>query len=196
MTRWLHRNDLEALIPDFIMLAEAGLNRTLSICAMEQEDQLAMVMNSRFVAPPDMVKPIAVWLQTTSRTKLQAVLPENLVLQANSGAPAQWALDGTQLAFDRAADQAYPITLRYQKKFALSDAAPTNSLLSKYPDVYLYGALLEAAPYLRDAQRQAIWQQRMAGAVQDVRNAENALRATAALTAEIPAAMGGMNWRG
>jgi hypothetical protein len=36
---------------------------------------------------------------------------------------------------------------------ALSTTNPTNWLLTAAPDVYLYGALMEAAPYMMDDQR-------------------------------------------
>ena len=45
----------------------------------------------------------------------------------------------------------------YQKIPALSDTQTTNWLLTKSPDLYLYSTLLEAAPYLRDDDRMAMW---------------------------------------
>jgi hypothetical protein len=41
----------------------------------------------------------------------------------------------------------------YGKIPSLSDAAPSNWLLVKAPDVYLYGALTHAAPFLMDDAR-------------------------------------------
>ena len=40
---------------------------------------------------------------------------------------------------------------------ALTDLAPTNWLLTKHPDVYLYGALLESAPYTKEDERINVW---------------------------------------
>ena len=46
------------------------------------------------------------------------------------------------------------IEMVYYKKIpSLSDVATTNWLLAKAPDVYLYGALVHAAPFLVDDQR-------------------------------------------
>jgi hypothetical protein len=36
--------------------------------------------------------------------------------------------------------------------------ADTNPILTAYPDLYLYGALLEAMPFLADDTRLATWQ--------------------------------------
>jgi hypothetical protein len=122
MIKWLHRSDLDALVPDFIALAESGLNRVLNLCSMETQAPLTLAAASRFIdTPAGMVKPIALWLETVARPKLQQVLPENLVVDINSGAPAAWAIDGSRLAFDRQADQPYTVTLRYVKKLSLSD---------------------------------------------------------------------------
>jgi hypothetical protein len=41
----------------------------------------------------------------------------------------------------------------YQQVPPLSNVTTTNWLLSKSPDVYLYGALVHAAPFLMDDQR-------------------------------------------
>jgi hypothetical protein len=45
----------------------------------------------------------------------------------------------------------------YGKITALSDSNTTNWLLLKAPDVYLYGALVHAAPFLMDDQRISVF---------------------------------------
>ena len=45
----------------------------------------------------------------------------------------------------------------YAKTEALSDSATSNWILENAPDAYLYGALLQAAPYLGDDARTQIW---------------------------------------
>lgn len=45
----------------------------------------------------------------------------------------------------------------YAKIPALSDSAATNWLLSDSPDLYLYGTLVQTAPYLRDDERVPVW---------------------------------------
>jgi hypothetical protein len=56
----------------------------------------------------------------------------------------------------------------YAKVVALSDAAPTNTMLTNNPDVYLYGALMEAEPFLMNDGRVALWQAGFARAIQDI----------------------------
>ena len=45
----------------------------------------------------------------------------------------------------------------YAKVAALSDSAPTNDMLTNNPDLYLYGALLEAEPFLMNDARVGLW---------------------------------------
>jgi hypothetical protein len=56
----------------------------------------------------------------------------------------------------------------YAKVVALSDAAPTNTMLTNNPDIYLYGALLEAEPFLMNDARAQIWSQAFFKAIQDI----------------------------
>jgi len=45
----------------------------------------------------------------------------------------------------------------YGKLSKLSTSNTTNWLLTLSPDVYLYGSLLQAAPYLQDDARIQVW---------------------------------------
>ena len=58
---------------------------------------------------------------------------------------------------------------RYKDFSPLSSSNANNWILTSYPDVYLYGALLEASPYLVEDQRVDIWAQLYAAAVGTLR---------------------------
>jgi len=50
------------------------------------------------------------------------------------------------------------VTIHYYAKLpALTDAATTNWLLTGHPDVYLYGSLLQSAPFIQDAEMLTYW---------------------------------------
>ena len=50
------------------------------------------------------------------------------------------------------------LILHYWRKIpALSDSNTTNWLLTDAPDVYLYGSLMQSAPYLAHDERLAVW---------------------------------------
>ena len=103
-----------------------------------------------------------------------------------SGRPGAWSVDGAALAFDRPCDQAYALTLRMLAKFALSDAAPTNALLTDYPDAYLFATLCEAGPFLRDAELAAAYEARLERAIGEINAKDAKSRAARTLVTEIP----------
>jgi len=52
----------------------------------------------------------------------------------------------------------YLLQLQYWAKLStLSDTNATNRWLIEHPDIYVYAALVESAPYLKDEQRMPMW---------------------------------------
>jgi hypothetical protein len=76
-------------------------------------------------------------------------------------------------------------------KFALSDAAPSNALLTDYPDAYLFATLCEAAPFLRDAELSGAYEARLARAIEEINAKDARARAARALTTELTPAFVG-----
>jgi hypothetical protein len=52
---------------------------------------------------------------------------------------------------------------------ALSGTNATNWLLTEAPDVYLYGALVHTAPYLKDDARIQVWEALFAQGIENLR---------------------------
>lgn len=183
---WLERRDLTARIPDFIGLAEARFNRILRLRLMEVEASLVVVAGARKLSlPVGFREPLALWIdQPQGRRRLRFVDPVVLEVSTRSGTPDAWTVDGDQLAFDRPCDRTYDATLRMLSRLALSDAAPTNPLLIDYPDLYLFGALVEAAPYLRDAEMLSVFMGRLDAALAEVRAKEARARSLSTLSVE------------
>lgn len=157
---WLHRSNLTAQVPDFINLAERVINRRLNIFPRELEFATVAPTATRFLPlPSDFGQPIALYLTDIDpREQLTYVLPQQLnVDESASLRPVYWAVDGSNIAFQSKSDQSYTMTLRYQQNTFLSDAAPMHATFARYPDLYLYGALAQAAPYIRDDARWPAW---------------------------------------
>lgn len=55
--------------------------------------------------------------------------------------------------------------LAYQRIAALTSGAPTNDLLTNYPEIYLYGCLIEAFDWLDNETKKATFLNRYNGAV-------------------------------
>lgn len=63
------------------------------------------------------------------------------------------------------------IDIEYNKTLDyLSATNQQNALIKKYPDLYLYGTLVEAAPYLKDDSRVTLWEGRYEDIVRSINN--------------------------
>jgi len=153
---WLNRSDLTARIPDFIALAETRINRDLR--AREQQVIATANVDTPFFAlPGDFLEFKSFRITDTGGNAFELMLatPEQisaaLAESSVSNTPRFVTIIGDQFQLWPAPDQMYVGSLAYVRKVqALSDAAPTNWLLTDAPDVYLYGSLMSAGPFLRD----------------------------------------------
>lgn len=155
---WLDRSDLTSRLPEFITIAEAGLDRTLR--ARELISRATATLDEEYEnLPRDFAQEIRLYLTSTSPTiQLKAMSPASLVQQfpnGSSGTPRAYAIVGPQIQFAPKPDASASLTmeLTYYSKlsfFALSDSNTTNVILDQHPDVYLYATLAEAAPFLMD----------------------------------------------
>ena len=185
---WLVRSDLTARIPEFIALAEARLNRLLRTRLSEAEVAVTATLGARTIPlPAGFTEPLRLWLERDSgREELPFLDPCLIGASSLRGRPGAWTVDGATLAFDRPCDQVYGLTLRMLRKFALSDAAPANALLSDFPDLYLFATLSEAAPFLRDAELAAAYETKLNRAIDEANAKAARSRAARVLTTDLP----------
>lgn len=143
---WMHRTDLTDKIPDFVKLAEVRLNRKLALLQQETETTLTATIGSRLMTKPtDMATPMALWLTTYEpRQEMEFVIPTLLPVTTFSGQSLYYTATASNIEVENPADIAYTYTLRYVAMFDLATQT-TNSLLTDYPDAYLYSTLEEAA---------------------------------------------------
>jgi hypothetical protein len=169
---WLRRTDLTADIPDFITLAEAQINRRLKNAKLVGV-ATATISDEYSDVPADFGGVVSFDLDTTPPTHLAGLAAPELADIARRingvGRPAAYAVVGTQFRYAPAPDASYSAILTYyQRLVALSDAEPSNWVLEKHPDVYLYGALAQSAPYLRADERLSMWGGLFATALDDL----------------------------
>lgn len=161
IANWLNRDDLTAVIPDFIALAESSMNRSLRHWRMEKRS--TATIDSRYSALPGGFLSAIRFHLDADQTPIELVsafaLQKKRQERANtSGRPRYYAVVGGQLEVCPSPDASYTGELYYYDKFdELSDSNTTNWLLTNYPDAYLYGALLHAAPYLAEDARAETW---------------------------------------
>lgn len=83
--------------------------------------------------------------------------PEALADTIATGAPMGYVIEsGSLKTIGGTGSEDYALTY-WAAVPALSDATPTNWLLTREPGPYLYGALIEASPYLADDTRTLVW---------------------------------------
>lgn len=160
---WLNRADLSAVIPDFIGLAEAQFNRSLRHRKMVE--RATATLDTEYSAmPADWLESIRYQLNTNPITVMEFVSPDQAALlkgaYSTSGKPIFYSQIGQQFQVIPGPDSgsAYTGELTYYAKIpALTVSNTSNWLLADSPDIYLYGALLQSAPYLQDDQRLNVW---------------------------------------
>ena len=174
---YLNRDDLTAIIPSFITIAEAKFNRKLRTRQMIKRAN-AQIETAFFAYPSDWLQAKEFQLNTNPIVRLQFVTEAyGDELKANRyvsiGQPAYYTITGTQLEFIPTPDSTYSAELTYYAKIpALSDSNTSNWLLAYAPDLYLYGALMEAAPYLKDDERLPVWSQMYISSLGDIEIAD------------------------
>ena len=157
VANWLDRDDLTARIPEFIALTEARFNRILRIRAMESEADQATVAGTRsYSLPTDYRQMRTVHLTTSPITAMSYITPEimdRIWAGSTQGKPLSYTIKGNNIYVGPSPDAVYTIRfLNYKKVTALTSLAPTNSILTDAPDVYLYGCLLEESRSYRMTQ--------------------------------------------
>lgn len=165
VSNWLNRTDLTAEIKTFIANAESRLNDDRRIRNMKRLSNFSA--NSELVNLPSDFRAVESLYHDgpTYYGPIEIVngdrLSEIKGRFSDSGVPQFAAiLPGTgQIQFAPEPDTTYSLRLHYWVKIpTLSDGAPTNWLLNRRPDVYLYAALVESAPFLKDDARLATWE--------------------------------------
>lgn len=158
---WLNRDDLDSVIPNFISLAEAQFNRSIRHRKMVTRSD-ATLDTPYFAVPSDWLQTIRFQLNTNPVTPLLFVTPEQALEESmvySAGRqPLFYTTIGQQFQVVPTPDTSYGAELLYYAKIpALSDSATTNWLLTESPDLYLYGALIQSAPYLKEDERINVW---------------------------------------
>lgn len=168
---FLMRADLTAVIPTFIQLCEAQMNRKLR--CRQQITKVSVSVATEFVtAPTDIAQTVYFKYTDYPSNRLVYCEPQNmpLAIATVNVRPRAWTLEKSpeNFRFAPIPDQSYAAEYLYFAKLPPLASNPTNWLLALAPDAYLYGALLQSAPYLRDDERIAVWGQLYATAVNDV----------------------------
>ena len=189
---FLNRDDLTSVIPDFVALAEAQINRDIRHWKMEartsgQQDPADEYMQ----IPADWVETIRLHLTGTGTSVVNLVsrdaMADKRAAQENAaGTPRMYTHADGQFQLYPTPDATTNFELLYYQKIPSLITNTDNWLLLEAPDVYLYGALLHSAPYLAEDARVGVWAQMYAAAVQRLnQTSEDAMFSGSGLTLKV-----------
>jgi hypothetical protein len=145
------------LIQECIALAESNMSAQIKSRSMETRSNLSTVASNAYVAlPTDLVESRRLIITSTDPQRvLKYVSPDELTYKypySTTGEPEVWTVIGSNLQLAYTPDTSYTLELTYLQKIpALSGSNTPNWLLTAFPDVYLYGTLIQVCQYTGDA---------------------------------------------
>jgi hypothetical protein len=152
---WLNRDDLTAIIPTFIQFVEADVNSRLRHQKMVVRAQATS--NQEYVQlPGDWLEAINIHIVDGAQPLRYVTLDEadRINKQQIITQPSFYSIMDDALEIVPAPESNIDIEMIYYGKItSLSNQNTSNWLLVKAPDLYLYGSLVHASPYLLDDQR-------------------------------------------
>jgi hypothetical protein len=152
---YLNRADLTSQIQTFIQFVEADLNTRLR--CREMIVRATTTNDDEFVKLPlDFLEALNLQIVGGTSPLRYITLDEADIInkeQLFTQVAAYSLMNGAIELVPPPSDDVEIEMVYYGKIPALTDVNTTNWLLTKAPDVYLYGALVHAAPFLMDDQR-------------------------------------------
>jgi hypothetical protein len=177
VANYLGRSDLTSVIPDFIRFAETRLARELRTRLMLKSATASMVADDARVAlPTDFLEIRNLFMQGNPRMPVTYLSPSAFTRDARadeSGMPVFYTVLAQEFQFAPIPDTAYVLEiLYYARPPVLSSTNASNVFLANYPDALLYGALIEAEPYLINDARSQTWATLYDRAVKNISDAD------------------------
>jgi len=154
---WLmDRDDLAAVIPDFVALAEADMSNRLRLRSMLTETTFP---DAGGALPADCVKVRSVARDNYGHLAFASdAAVDEYSVGLRGGQSLYWTIEGNNLVIGPAQTGGGTVTLRYYQRVpALSASNQTNAVLIAAPGAYLYGSLMQAAPFLLEDARLQTW---------------------------------------
>lgn len=179
---WLNRGNLTANIPTFIALFEARMNRELRV--REMETRSTATLSDQFLAlPTGFLSMKQLQLNASITAPLLFVSATELDNERKrcadvAGQPRIFSIIGSEIEVAPAPDASYEIEMVYHTKIpALAADNQTNWVLESHPDLYLYGSLLQSAPFVQEDERIELWASLVNKTMEEVRLADERARA-------------------
>lgn len=169
VTSWMaDRADIADQFDDLLTLTEADLNRFLRVREMEATATLTPDSDGKATLPSDYMEWRAVISTNNPRRILKLIDPmmaETLYGYRESDLPEHFTIIGDTL-------QVLPVSttdvslLYYKTVPALTSSATTNWLLTKAPNIYLFGTCRYASAWLKETEDEGRFEARFMGEIE------------------------------
>ena len=163
-------------IPNMIVMAEADFRRSITA----PDTEVTVTINPSSPSLPADVDSIRSFTLLGSRQQAITPLDPNsfgALASTATGAPRHYTVSNNSLSVWPKADATYSATLIYRQAIpAISATSPTNWLLTKHPDAYLFGTMLQGEFYGWNDSRLPIIQAKLASILDDINTAGNRKR--------------------
>jgi hypothetical protein len=152
---WRTRPDgfITARIPEYIALGEARIFTDLRVREMEASSTITTTASQETdTLPTRFVQARALYISGGGRLEYRSPTEFRSVYSGlPTGTPAYFTIIGGNFVWAPTPSGATSIEVdHYAHPAALSDDSDTNAVLARWPGIYLYAALLEAAHYVQD----------------------------------------------
>ena len=174
---WLNRDDLADRVPDFITLAEAQFNRELRIRGMEGRYTASTVTEQKnYALPGGYIQMRNFQINNDPITPLEYVTPEihdRVWGGSKTGLPRMYTLVANEILLGPIPDSVMTMEMDFYMSFdPLSSTVASNWVLDNAPDLYLYGSLLNAEPFLVNDERIGTWRDFVINAITSIQSAD------------------------
>ena len=93
---------------------------------------------------------------------------------SDSGKPDVYTIIGNNISLGPTPSAVYEVSMLYYKTFdAITGLSPTNWVITNAPDIYLYGTLLEAEPFLMNDARVQLWATALTQSINNLQEQDN-----------------------
>ena len=194
VARWLYReteSDIDDRASELVQLGEARIRRNQEwfsqVYSLENGGNPLSVSANPTVLPALIKQILNIWASTGAWKHTIEIVPVSQwrdLAASNrdaAGIPTKaviipemdgWPTTGAKLylwPFPGLTNDPFAIDFKYIKDLApLSTSNPSNGLLTRHPDLYLYAALAESAPFYQHDERLPLWEQRYQQIVREI----------------------------
>ena len=168
-------------------LTTADINRDLRLRTMETTATSAEAAS--ITLPTDFAEVIDVYRDSSPRTILRptSTLSLSADYPLSTGVPSEYAISGTTLLLSPSPSGTTNIKIRYYAKLTdLSADSDTNTVLTRFPDVYLYGSLSHHSVLIRDEKAAMMWTAKYQEAVRKANASDASSRYAAGFKVAVP----------